>query len=188
MSETAPTQEKLLERGGEFEITAKTKEVPNAAQLEAEQQHQLVEASAIANQEAASKNPLEAHQEAEAAKAEPASTLITPALKAATKNRQLQQVRRQLPTADKALSKVIHQPAIRAVSEAAASTISRPSGLLGGGIVAFIGSAAYLYFTRHVGLPYNYFVFSLLFVGGFAIGLVLELIVWTLTASRRHAD
>jgi hypothetical protein len=188
MSETAPAQEKLLERGGDFEITAKTKEVPNAAQLAAEQQHQLQKASAEVSQEAATKNPLEAHQEAEAAKAEPASTLITPALKTATKNRQLQQVRRQLPARDKALSKVIHQPVIRAVSEVAASTLSRPSGLLGGGIVAFIGSAAYLYFTRHVGVPYNYFVFSLLFVGGFALGLVLEFIVWTLTASRRRSE
>lgn len=188
MSETAPAQEKLLERGGEFEITAKTKEVPNAAKLAAEQQAQLVEASANVNQEATTKNPLEAHQEAEAAKAEPASTLITPALKTATKNRQLQQVRRQLPARDKALSTVIHQPIVQVVSEVAASTISRPSGLLGGGIVAFIGSAAYLYFSRHIGVPYNYFVFSVLFVGGFVIGLILEFIVWTLTASRRRAD
>ena len=192
MSETAPQQEqneKLLEPGGQFEIPAQTKEVPNAAQLAAEQQNMGAEASAEAAQEAATKNPLEAFQEAEAAKAEPESTLITPELKAATKNRQLKQVQRRLPGSSRALSKVIHQPAIRVISEAAGNTISRPSGLLGGGLIAFLGSAVYLYLTKHVGMPYNYFVFSLLFVGGFAVGLILELIVWTLTAShRRHED
>jgi hypothetical protein len=86
------------------------------------------------------------------------------------------------------LSKVIHQPVVRAVSEVAAKTISRPSGLLGGGIVAFLGSAGYLYFTKYIGLPYNYFIFTLLFLGGFVVGLSLELIVWSLTSYRHLAE
>jgi hypothetical protein len=78
---------------------------------------------------------------------------------------------------ERGLSKLIHQPAVRAVSEVGAKTVSRPSGLLGGGLLAFLGSSTYLFMTKYIGFRYNYLVFLLLFVGGFVLGLVLELLV-----------
>jgi hypothetical protein len=190
MSETAPVFEKQekLEAGGKFEITAHTEHAPTPEQVASEKQQMSQESRATIAEEAPTLNVIEAFQADEAAKAEPVSSLITPELKAATKQRQLSQVQRRLSPRSRTLSKVIHQPAVRIVSEAAAATISRPSGLLGGGLVAFIGSLGYLYLTKHVGMTYNYFVFTLLFVGGFALGLVLELIVWSLTASRRRTE
>jgi hypothetical protein len=89
----------------------------------------------------------------------------------------LASVRRELTPAERALSKVIHQPAVKAVSEVSAKTVTRSSGLLGGGVVAFLGSSGYLYLARHIGFRYNYLVFTLLFVGGFFLGLLLELVV-----------
>jgi len=191
MSERLPSnheRQERLEAGGQFEIAAHTAETPNEAQLEAEQRYQHREALAEAQEaraESDTKNPLEALQEAEKQAAEPTSTLVTPELKAATKRRQLQQVQRRLPAPERALSRVIHQPVIRAVSETAAATVSRPSGLLGGGLVALLGSSIYLYLTKHIGMSYNYFIFVLLFVGGFGFGLILELLVWSFTRSRR---
>jgi hypothetical protein len=129
-------------------------------------------------------NPVERLQAAEKAQ-EPSQQLhINEELEGITLRRELKHMQRQLPAPERALSSAIHQPLIRAVSDAASKTVSRPSGLLGGGIVAFVGTSAYLYFTKHIGVQYNYLIFVLLFVGGFAVGLILELIIWTL--ARRH--
>ena len=88
----------------------------------------------------------------------------------------MKQVRRELSVPEKVLSTFAHQPIIKAVSEASAKTVSRPSGLLGGGFFAFVGSLAYLYFTKHIGLTYNYLLLIVFFGGGFALGIVLELV------------
>ncbi|HET7319998.1 MAG TPA: hypothetical protein VFI84_00250 [Candidatus Saccharimonadales bacterium] len=87
----------------------------------------------------------------------------------------MKQVRRELSLPERALSKLVHQPVVKAVSDVSAKTVSRPSGLLGGGFFAFVGSLAYLYFTTHIGMPYNYLLLLLFFAGGFALGLALEL-------------
>ncbi len=108
-------------------------------------------------------------------------------LKDITLKRELNNVRRKLPARKRALSKVIHQPKVRAVSEAAGKTVSRPSGLLGGGLVAFLGTSSYLYLARHMGFEYNSFVFLALFAGGFIFGLLLELLVHMATAKHRRS-
>lgn len=109
-------------------------------------------------------------------------------LKAITLRRELQHIRRKESLPQRTLSRVIHQPAVRVLSEAAGKTVSRPSGLLGGGLVAFLGTSGYLYLANHLGFRYNYLVFLVLFAGGFIIGLILELMVYAATSSRRHSD
>lgn len=192
MSESAPRgpeqQEQLLTAGGQHEITAHTEKAPSLEEVASEQAHQKAESRATVAEQAPTHNAVEAFQANQAAAAAPEPTLITKDTRAANKTRQIKQIQRQLPKPERALSKVIHQPAVRVVSEVAGNTVSRPSGLLGGGLVALIGSIGYLYMTKHIGIPYNYFVFTLLFVGGFALGLILELVVWTLTASRRRSE
>jgi len=130
-------------------------------------------------------DPLQRLQAAEKAAEPAAPTFVNADLKKVTLRREIQAIRRKLPVTQRALSRVVHQPVVRVLSEVTGKTASRPSGLLGGGVVAFLGSAVYLYMTKHVGFTYNYLVFLLLFVGGFGIGLALELIVWALTARRR---
>jgi hypothetical protein len=122
-------------------------------------------------------NPIQKLEQAQAASSEPKSTFIDASLKQLGLKRELKQIRRSLPAADRALSHVIHQPVIRAVSEVTGKTLSRPSGLLGGGILAFVGTAGYYYLARHIGFTYNYTIFFELFIGGFAVGLFLELLL-----------
>jgi hypothetical protein len=130
-------------------------------------------------------NPFKKLEAAEEAANRPVTpNVVNTELKNITLNRELVHIRRQLPRPDRALSKVIHQPVIRAVSESASKTVTRPSGLLGGGIVAFIGTSSYVYFTKHIGVSYNYLLFVVFFVSGFALGLLLELALW-LTLNRR---
>lgn len=135
-------------------------------------------------------NPLEklhASEAAATAAATPTPTRLNRELKDITLNRELKQIRSKLKKPDQVLSKLVHQKAVRAVSEAGGKTVARPMGLLGGGLVAFSGTTAYLLFARHIGLQYNYFVFLLLFFGGFALGLSIEAGVWLFTRNR-HAE
>jgi hypothetical protein len=70
------------------------------------------------------------------------------------------------------------------VSGATGQTLARPSGLLGGGICALLGSLIYLYLAKHIGFNYNYLLFVLFFGGGFIIGLVIELGAYALARFR----
>lgn len=136
-------------------------------------------------------NPVEQLQAAEAASETAATSQpahINSELRSAGLQRQLITIRRQLSLPQRTLSKVVHQPVIRAMSEPVGKTVSRPSGLLGGGLVAFLGTSAYLYVAKHSGMRYQYSMFLLLFFGGFVVGLFLELLVRTATASRRRAN
>ena len=95
-------------------------------------------------------------------------------LKGVTLSNELRHIQRKLNPLDKLGSQFIHQKGISKVSEISANTIYRPSGLLGGGIIAFIGTLAYYFYAKHIGLTYNYLIALFLFVTGFFIGLILE--------------
>jgi hypothetical protein len=110
--------------------------------------------------------------------AEPSTQYVGRELKNMTLQRTLTRVRHKLSGPDKSLSKVIHQPVVDAVSRVGEQTVARPSGVLGGAICAFLGSCLFLWASKHYGFRYNYFLFFLFFVGGFAIGLVIELMVY----------
>ena len=191
MSEKLPKQEQM-ERLVNGHDTLKLPTAEQAEKLrEGEQDPQeLLEAARheIAETAVESSEPLE-KMKAVTESDKPAQPLnVNRELKAITLRRELNHIRQKLPAGDRALSKVIHQPVVRVVSEAAGKTISRPSGMLGGGLVALIGTSAYLWIANSSGIAYNYFVFLALFFGGFAVGLVLEAIVHMATSSRRHAN
>ncbi len=89
--------------------------------------------------------------------------------------RTLRRARNKLSPPARMMSRVIHQPAVEAVSEVAGKTIARPSGILMGGIMAFFGSSAFLWAAKHYGFRYNFLLFALFFAGGFFVGLLIEL-------------
>jgi hypothetical protein len=181
-AESLPSAEHLLPTPEQAEPLRKGEKDPAKALHEARTRVQETTRA-----EAAS-NPIEDLQAAEKT-ARPAPPLhINRELRNITLNRELTAIRRRLSAPQRTLSKVIHQPVISAVSEPLGKTVSRPSGLLGGGLAAFTGTSAYLYVTRHNGGNYSYFVFLGLFAGGFALGLILELLIFAMTSSRRHAN
>ncbi|MCL4357547.1 hypothetical protein M1512_01465 [Patescibacteria group bacterium] len=90
---------------------------------------------------------------------------------------ELGHIRTQLPLSEQLLSRTIHQPTIRRISDVSAKTITRPIGLLGGGILAFVGSLLYLLFSKYIGIKYNYFVFLLLFVFGYIVATICEFLI-----------
>ncbi len=102
--------------------------------------------------------------------------LINKELQASSLSNELRHIRKKLNPVDKTASKIIHSPVIRALSNKSSSTIARPSGLLGGAIVAFTGSLMYLFFAKTIGIKYNYLMYIILFIGGFILGLIIELL------------
>jgi len=108
-------------------------------------------------------------------------------LKQLTFNRTLVRVRKHLTAPDKALSKFIHSPFVDRLSEATGKTVARPSGFLGGGLVALAGTSVLLYLTKKYGYEFNYLAFLLLFVSGFVAGLLIELLI-KLLLRKKHSD
>lgn len=181
---SAPKHESLQNKGHEVEnkhlealrekAEADHAEHTESGKLEAIQKS--VEQVAISGKEMA---PAES-----SANKAPAATYFSRELKKMTFNRSLNNARRHMGAPSKALSKVIHQPVIERVSEVAGATVARPSGILGGGLFAVLGSAILLYVTKHYGYHYNYLIFGMLFVGGFAAGMIVELVLRTVIRKK----
>lgn len=89
----------------------------------------------------------------------------------------LKKIQHNLSTTERQFSKVIHNPVVDKVSETAGQTIARPSGLLFGGIFALITSLLIIYICNRYGYEYNYLLSIFGFVGGFFLGLVVEMIL-----------
>lgn len=127
--------------------------------------------------EAASRSRHE-HSRKESEKAEHEQpVLVNKELKELSYRRTMRRVQNKLPAPARTFSRFVHSPAVEAVSEVAGKTIARPSGVLAGGIFAFLGSSIFLWIARHYGYEYNFLLFALFFVGGFFAGLLLELVV-----------
>lgn len=86
----------------------------------------------------------------------------------------IKRTQKELPAHERAFSKLIHNPAVEAVSDVSGATVARPSGLLAGGLFSVISSLLVLYICRHYGYEYNFLVGIVSFAGGFAVGLLLE--------------
>jgi len=111
---------------------------------------------------------------------------INRALKAISLKNELESIRQKLPFGQKILSKTIHQPVIRKASDMTSRTIARPIGLLVGGIFAFVGSLVYFFFDKYIGIDYNYLVFILLFVLGYIIASLIELLSKSFTRTKNN--
>lgn len=95
----------------------------------------------------------------------------------------LTRTRKQLKPYQKPVSKIIHNDVVEKVSEVGSKTVARPSGLLVGGMTSLITSVVVLALTRYYGYEYNYFVAIASFGGGFAIGIIGELLLKTFKKS-----
>lgn len=91
-------------------------------------------------------------------------------------NKTIRKIHSQLAPAERSFSKLIHHRAVEPVSEIGAKTIARPSGILGGGIIALIGSSVVLFMAKHYGFEYNLSIFFILLGMGFVVGLLVELV------------
>lgn len=114
----------------------------------------------------------------------PREAFVNKELKDLAYTRTLKRIRQNMSKPAQAFSKVVHQPVVDAVSEGLAKTVGRPSGILGGGILALAGTSAYYYITKHYGYDYNFMIFLILLAGGFVAGWLVEFLVRAMRGSR----
>jgi hypothetical protein len=106
-------------------------------------------------------------------------------LKADAYKRSLSRVQSRLNVVDRGFSKIAHQPVIDSASNVMSKTVARPSGILGGGICALLGSSFLLYLTKRYGFEYNFFVYFLLLAIGFVLGMTAELVIRAILKRKR---
>lgn len=111
--------------------------------------------------------------------------IVNKQLKDMAFSRSMVRTRKKLSAPSRAFSKVIHNPVIDKSSEAVGKTVARPSSMLAGAFVTFIGTSALLWATRYYGYEYNYLVFILLFVFGAVVGIAIE-VLWRLTHKNEN--
>ncbi len=141
-----------------------------------EQAEEKLEQSIDDNQEKL--NPLEKLDKVEHESAKKNESLpVSEELYRIAAQRTIIHIQKTLPYFKRNLSKVIHTPVINNISEVASKTIGRTSGLLGGGITAFLGTLVYLFIAGHNGFRYNYMVSILLACSGFIIGVTIEFLI-----------
>lgn len=89
--------------------------------------------------------------------------------------RTLNKVRQQLSVWERAVSRLVHLPAVDYVSELGEHTIARPSGLIGGGLLLFLGSLFMLYTSLTGDNQFAKPNLFIIFITGFFIGIIIEL-------------
>jgi hypothetical protein len=100
--------------------------------------------------------------------------------KVASYKQTMGRVRKHLSPTERMLSKAVHQPVVERVSEVGSKTIARPSGILIGAVLSFVGSSIAYILTKRYGYNLPNSIYSILFISGFAIGIIGELSYKTL--------
>lgn len=88
----------------------------------------------------------------------------------------LTEIQNELPNYQKTVSKLFHQPAVEAVSEALSKTVARPVSTSIGAVIVSIGISISLYLSYRYGFEFNYLLFLILFIAGYGIGIIAELV------------
>lgn len=125
--------------------------------------------------ESKSKNEIKRHKESEKSEKDQ-PYLVNKELKEIAFKRTLKKTQSKLPAEQRVFSKLIHQPTVEKISDLGSKTVARPSGILFGGIFSFIGSSFFLWASKYYGFEYNFLLFLIFFIGGFFLGLIVELI------------
>ena len=86
----------------------------------------------------------------------------------------LKHVRNQLPTFERQFSKAVHNKTVEKISDIAGDTVARPSGILGGAVVALIGVTLMNYYARKGGFTLSGGEFLAFLVAGWITGVLIE--------------
>jgi hypothetical protein len=86
----------------------------------------------------------------------------------------MRRVEGKLPAYQRTFSKVINNDTVDKVSNIASKTVARPSGLLGGGAVAFVALLIVTFYASRYGWEVSGSEFIVFMIAGWALGLLVE--------------
>lgn len=103
--------------------------------------------------------------------------LVGKHLKDTSYGRTMVRVQKHLSPPLRLFSKFTHSAMLDTPSEYIAKTIGRPSGMLGGGVFALVGTLLLFWTVDTYGYEYNYLAVAILFAAGTVFGLFIEGII-----------
>jgi hypothetical protein len=89
----------------------------------------------------------------------------------------MNRIESRLPAPQRLFSRAVNNPAVDTVSNLTGRTVARPSGLIGGGLVAFCGLVLALFFARRVGFELPSSLLPVLVAAGWLAGIAVELLI-----------
>lgn len=185
--ETQPSPEKkaeiptLSEEQIERLSNPETAEILDVEKLEREANKAEKEAKEVA---LAKEDKAVAEKETHTAKAPRRKGAISRKEKSASFKKQMKHVQEELPPAQRAFSKIIHNPVIEKTSEVVGATVARPNAILTGSIVAFVAVLAVYLIARHYGYVLSGFETIAAFIIGWAIGFLYDYFKTMITGKR----
>lgn len=96
----------------------------------------------------------------------------------------MREVRSQMSGPSRAFSKIIHNKAVDAISEAAGNTVARPNAILSGAVFAFVLTLAVYLVAKNFGYPLSGFETIGAFALGWIIGLVYDFLKVMITGRK----
>lgn len=165
--------------------TEKTVEKEPKKHEQIEQKPSTEQARQHAKEEAKSTAEILEHLKPEQPQTQEDHAFASHELKEMAYSRLIARAQRHLTPYNRSWSRLIHQPVVEAVSDTAARTVARPSGIIGGGFIGLIGTTAYYLIARHYGYSYNFLVFIAFISVGFVIGWIVELL-WRLIRHKKN--
>lgn len=88
----------------------------------------------------------------------------------------MHRVDKQLPTYQRAFSKVIRNETVDKTSVIVGETVARPSAIIGASALAFFGLLFFTFFAKRIGFELPGSIFVLLVIGGWVLGIAFEFI------------
>jgi small-conductance mechanosensitive channel len=152
-----------------------------------DQQEKAAELAKIVQEQAKKSSEVSQNLDASQSTKGTQSYLVSEDLRNSSLKQTLNRVQKKLPFDQKLLSKIVHRPAINAVSDAAEKTVARPSGLVMGGAFSLVFSLFTLWLSYYFGYEYNYAIGLGSFIAGFAVGIILEALLRLLTYKKRRS-
>ena len=102
----------------------------------------------------------------------------------ASYERHMKQVQAEMKPAQKAFSKVIHNPAVEKTSEIVGSTIARPNAILAGAVVAFFAVLIVYLISKQLGYALSGFESIGAFMVGWIIGILYDFFKVMITGKK----
>lgn len=90
----------------------------------------------------------------------------------------------ELPPAQRAFSKVIHNPVVEKTSEMVGATVARPNAILAGAIVAFFAVLAVYLTAKHFGYVLSGFETIGAFIVGWVLGILYDFFKVMITGKK----
>lgn len=89
-------------------------------------------------------------------------------------DREMKDIRSQMPATSRTFSKVIHNKTVEKASEAASKTVARPNAILAGSTFALIFTAAFYFWAKEAGYPLSGFETIAAFIVGWLCGIIFD--------------